>query len=452
MAQFDIIVIGAGPGGYETALLAAERGKKVLLVNGGRLGGTCLNAGCIPTKCMVRDAAIVSLMKDPEEFGVANVSFDVDFSRVVERRNKVVSTLREGIDALLKRAKVTVVEGFASFVDASSIRVNEVVYTASDIIIATGSESKSIPVPGADEKWVLDSTDILAIDYIPKSLTIVGGGVIGLEFASVFNAFGSDVTVVEFLKNIAPTFDSDISKRLKQSLSKRGVKVLTGAAVKRIEKNEEGQIVTWFDLKGKEDSVISSDILMAVGRRPNVDGLNLEAAGVEFSPRGIPVDDMMRTNVPHIYAIGDVNARMMLAHVASYQGKRALNAIDGVSDDIRFDVIPAALFTDPECGMVGLTEDAAKEKGINIKVGKSFYRANGKALAGGESDGICKLIFEAESDRLVGAHIMGAEAAILAQQCADFITLGATRQAISDTIFGHPTLSEVVLAAVNSVH
>lgn len=452
MAQFDIIVIGAGPGGYETALLAAERGKKVLLVNGGRLGGTCLNAGCIPTKCMVRDAAIVSLMKDPEEFGVANVSFDVDFSRVVERRNKVVSTLREGVDALLKRAKVTVVEGFASFVDASSIRVNEEVYTASDIIIATGSESKSIPVPGADEKWVLDSTDILAIDYIPKSLTIVGGGVIGLEFASVFNAFGSDVTVVEFLKNIAPTFDSDISKRLKQSLSKRGVKVLTGAAVKRIEKNEEGQIVTWFDLKGKEDSVISSDILMAVGRRPNVDGLNLEAAGVEFSPRGIPVDDMMRTNVPHIYAIGDVNARMMLAHVASYQGKRALNAIDGVSDDIRFDVIPAALFTDPECGMVGLTEDAAKEKGINIKVGKSFYRANGKALAGGESDGICKLIFEAESDRLVGAHIMGAEAAILAQQCADFITLGATRQAISDTIFGHPTLSEVVLAAVNSVH
>lgn len=452
MVQFDIIVIGAGPGGYETALLAAERGKKVLLVNGGRLGGTCLNAGCIPTKCMVRDAAIVSLMKDPEEFGVANVSFDVDFSRVVERRNKVVSTLREGIDALLKRAKVTVVEGFASFVDASSIRVNEEVYTASDIIIATGSESKSIPVPGADEKWVLDSTDILAIDYIPKSLTIVGGGVIGLEFASVFNAFGSDVTVVEFLKNIAPTFDSDISKRLKQSLSKRGVKVLTGAAVKRIEKNEEGQIVTWFDLKGKEDSVISSDILMAVGRRPNVDGLNLEAAGVEFSPRGIPVDDMMRTNVPHIYAIGDVNARMMLAHVASYQGKRALNAIDGVSDDIRFDVIPAALFTDPECGMVGLTEDAAKEKGINIKVGKSFYRANGKALAGGESDGICKLIFEAESDRLVGAHIMGAEAAILAQQCADFITLGATRQAISDTIFGHPTLSEVVLAAVNSVH
>ena len=452
MAQFDIIVIGAGPGGYETALLAAERGKKVLLVNGGRLGGTCLNAGCIPTKCMVRDAAIVSLMKDPEEFGVANVSFDVDFSRVVERRNKVVSTLREGIDALLKRAKVTVVEGFASFVDASSIRVNEEVYTASDIIIATGSESKSIPVPGADEKWVLDSTDILAIDYIPKSLTIVGGGVIGLEFASVFNAFGSDVTVVEFLKNIAPTFDSDISKRLKQSLSKRGVKVLTGAAVKRIEKNEEGQIVTWFDLKGKEDSVISSDILMAVGRRPNVDGLNLEAAGVEFSHRGIPVDDMMRTNVPHIYAIGDVNARMMLAHVASYQGKRALNAIDGVSDDIRFDVIPAALFTDPECGMVGLTEDAAKEKGINIKVGKSFYRANGKALAGGESDGICKLIFEAESDRLVGAHIMGAEAAILAQQCANFITLGATRQAISDTIFGHPTLSEVVLAAVNSVH
>lgn len=207
---------------------------------------------------------------------------------------------------------------------------------------------------------------------------------IGLEFASVFNAFGSEVTVIEFMKNIAPTFDSDISKRLKQSLSKRGVKIITGAAVKRMEQTEDYQILTTYELKGKEESVTSTDLLMAVGRKPNVDGLNLEAAGVEYSPKGIVVDDNMRTNVPHIYAIGDVNARMMLAHVASYQGRRALNAIDGVSDSIRFDVVPSALFTDPECAMAGLTEEQCKAAGIEIKIGKSFFRANGKALAVGE--------------------------------------------------------------------
>ena len=445
----DLIIIGAGPGGYETALLAAERGKKVVLINGGQLGGTCLNAGCIPTKCMVKDAAVVNTLRHADEFAATGVSFDIDFNRVIERREKVVAQLRDGIAGLLKKAGVTVVEGMAVFKDEFTVTVGVEEYNAEHIIIATGSESKSLPVPGADAEWVLDSTDILRLEYVPARLVIVGGGVIGLEFASVFNAFGSDVTVIEFMKNIAPTFDSDISKRLKQSLSKRGVKIITGAAVTKIEQNTDYEIVTTYDLKGKEESVVSSDILMAVGRKPNVQGLGLEAAGVEYSPKGIPVDDNMRTNVPHIYAIGDVNARMMLAHVASFQGVRALNAIDGVSDNIRFDVVPAALFTDPECGMCGMTEEQCKEKGIVIKIGKSFYRANGKALAGGESDGLCKLIFNADTDELIGAHIMGAEAALLAQQCCDFITARATASSIRQTIFGHPTLSEIILAAAH---
>lgn len=447
----DLLIIGAGPGGYETALLAAERGKKVILVNGGQLGGTCLNAGCIPTKCMVKDAAVVSMCRDHGEFGVSDVRFEVDFNRVIARRAAVVGQLREGIAGLLKKAGVTVVEGKAVFKNANTVTVGEEEYSARDIIIATGSESKSLPVPGADAEWVLDSTGILNLEYIPAHLVIVGGGVIGLEFASVFRAFGSEVTVIEFMKNIAPTFDSDISKRLKQALSKRGVKIITGAAVKRLEQNGEYQLVTTYELKGKEESVVSTDVLMAVGRRPNVDGLNLEAAGVDYSSRGIPVDDNMRTNVEHIYAIGDVNARLMLAHVASFQGQRALNVIDGKSDSIRFDVVPAALFTDPECAMAGLTEEQCKEKGIPVKTGKSFFRANGKALAGGESDGLCKLLFDAETEELLGAHIMGAEAALLAQQCCDFITARRTLTDIKETIFGHPTLSEVILAAAHSV-
>lgn len=451
MTAYDLIIIGAGPGGYETALLAAERGKKVLLVNGGRLGGTCLNAGCIPTKCMVKDAAVVSLCRDTEDFGVCNLKFDVDFNKVIERRTKVVDSLREGVAGLLKKTGVTVVEGMAKFKDATTVAVDEQEFTATDIIIATGSESKALPIPGADAEWVLDSEGILKLEYIPAQLVIVGGGVIGLEFASVFNAFGSEVTVIEFMKNIAPTFDSDISKRLKQSLSKRGIKILTGAACKKIEQNSEYQIVTTYELKGKEETIVSSDLLMAVGRKPNVDGLNLEAAGVVYSAKGIPVDDNMRTNVEHIYAIGDVNARMMLAHVASFQGVRALNAIDGKSDDIRLDVVPAALFTNPECAMVGLTEEQCKDRGIAVKTGKSFFRANGKALAAGEPDGLCKLLFDADTEELVGAHIMGAEAAILAQQCCDFINARRTASEICQTIFGHPTLSEVILAAARAI-
>jgi dihydrolipoamide dehydrogenase len=279
----------------------------------------------------------------------------------------------------------------------------------------------------------------------------VGGGVIGMEFASIFNAMGSKVTVVEFMKQILPPFDSDIAKRLKQNLSKRGIDILTSAAVQKIEKNEQGEIVTTYESKGKTAEVITTDILMAVGRAPRIDGLNLEAAGVEFSPRGIVVDDNMRTNVEGIYAIGDVNARLMLAHVATFQGIRALNAIEGKADEIDFSIVPSAVFTQPECGMVGMTEEQCKAAGIAIRTGQSFFRANGKALALGEPDGLCKLIFNAEDGRLIGAHIMGVQAADLAQQAGDLMTRGTTLHQMHDIIFGHPTVSEVILSAVHAV-
>lgn len=445
-----IIIIGAGPGGYETALEAAKRGHEVTLFNGDRLGGTCLNEGCIPTKCLCRNAEMIASFKEADKFGMDDFSFTLDYNKVVERKKEVVDTLRNGIDAMLKAAKVNVVNAKASFKDAHTVNAGGEDYTADYIIIATGSTSRSLPIEGHDLACVKDSTQMLDIEYIPESLTIIGGGVIGMEFAGIFSSFGSKVTVIEYVKQILPPFDSDIAKRLKQTLTKKGIKIITGAAAKKIEQNEDYQVVVTYDVKGKEESIVSSDLLMAVGRAPRVDGLNLEAAGVEYSPKGIVVDDWMRTNVPHIYAIGDVNARMMLAHVASFQGLHALNAIDGIQDKINFGVVPSAVFVVPECGMVGLTEDACKAQGIEIRKGQSFFRANGKALAMGEPDGLCKLIFRKDDEKLIGAHIMGVRAADLAQQCADMMNAGMTLEGIENIIFGHPTVSEVILTACHN--
>lgn len=451
MQQSDLIIIGAGPGGYETALAAAKRGLSVTLFDGRELGGTCLNEGCIPTKCFCKDAEVVSLFKHADEFGVDDFTFSVDWNKVMNRKEAVVTQLRDGIAMMMKSAKVNVVKAWASFKDAHTVVADGEEYTATDIIIASGSVSKSLPIPGHDLECVMDSTDMLNIDHIPASLTIIGGGVIGMEFAGVFSSFGTQVTVIEFMKQILPPFDSDIAKRLKQSLSKKGIKIITGAAAKKIEQNEDYEIVVTYEAKGKEEQVVSTDILMAVGRAPRVDGLNLEAAGVEYSPRGIVVDDNMLTNVEHIYAIGDVNAKMMLAHVATFQGERALNHIMGRKDEIRFDIVPSAVFTVPECGMVGLTEEQCKAKEIAIKTGQSFFRANGKSLTMGEPEGLCKLIFSAEDERLLGAHIMGVQAADLAQQCADLMNFNATRKQIEEVIFGHPTVSEVILSACHAV-
>lgn len=449
----DLIIIGAGPGGYETALEAAHRGKSVTLFNGGKLGGTCLNEGCIPTKCLCRDSEMVMRFKEADRFGIDDFTFSVDFNKISARKNEVVGQLRDGIATMLKQAKVNVVEAMGRFKDAHTV-VAEIdgetqEFDADNIIIATGSTSRSLPIPGHDLDCVKDSTDMLGIEYVPASLTIIGGGVIGMEFASIFAGLGSKVTVIEYMKQILPPFDSDIAKRLKQTLSKRGIEIVTGAAATKIEQNEDYEIVVTYEVKGKEQTVVSSDLLMAVGRAPRVDGLCLEAAGVEYSAKGIPVDEDMRTNVPHIFAVGDVNARMMLAHVASFQGLRALNVIDGKSDAIRLDLVPSAVFTMPECGMAGLTEDECKNRGIETVCGKSFYRANGKALAMGESDGLCKLVFEKSTHRLLGAHIMGADAALLAQEAVDLMNADATAESIREIVFGHPTLSEILLAAAH---
>lgn len=451
MQKTDLIIIGAGPGGYETALEAAKAGLSVTLFEGAELGGTCLNAGCIPTKCLVKNAEVVSQFKNSEQFGIDDFTFSLDFNKVMERKNNVVETLRAGIAQMMKMAKVNVVKGFAAFTDDHTVTCDGEEYTADNFIIAIGSVSKALPIPGADLECVMDSTRILSIDHIPESLTIIGGGVIGMEFAGIFSALGSKVTVIEFMKQILPPFDADIAKRLKAALTKQGIKIITGAAATSITQDADYQCVVNYTVKDKEEQVVSSDLLMAVGRAPRLDTCGLDKAGVEYTKRGIVVDECMRTNVPHIFAIGDCNARMMLAHVASFQGMHALNAILGHDDDIDFNVVPSAVFTNPECGMVGLTEAQCKEKGMDVKIGQAFFRANGKALAMGESEGLVKLIFDAVSGCLVGAHIMGVQAADLAQQCADLMSRGTTRDQMLDIIFGHPTVSEVLMAAARNV-
>jgi len=441
--MFDIIIIGAGPGGYETAADAAAHGLNVAIVERDQMGGTCLNRGCIPTKALCRNAEVINLMREAEVWGVKTCEMAFDYAPVFERKEAVVKQLREGVESLMGAPGITAIKGEASFKDANTVVVNGEEYSAKNIIIATGSAPRGLPIEGAD--LAMTSDDILAMETLPKSLCIVGGGVIGMEFAAVFSTFDVEVTVIEYCKEILPPFDKDVAKRLKTVLSKRGIKIITSAAVNGITQGEDGMTVT-YELKGKPQSVTCEKVLMSVGRQP-VLPQGLDVVGVTVGRRGIEVNDNMMTNVPGVYAIGDVNGRMMLAHAASAQGQRALHAILGKADDIKLDIVPSAVFTVPELAMVGLTEEQCAEKGLDVTVKKSFFRSNGKAVAMNETDGLLKMIVDNATRQIVGCHICGAHAADLIQEVVTAMNAGATVDLLARSIHGHPTLSEVMLTA-----
>ena len=528
-----IIVIGAGPGGYETALLAAKRGVEVVLIEAGHVGGTCLNEGCIPTKTFCKNAEVLDGLKEAETFGVTDLSYGFDFKAVTARKNAVVEQLRAGVEGLLGHKLITLVRGKASFKDAHTVLVTPVdpshhceertlsghsdeqgdvatstEYTADYIIIATGSVSASLPVPGADLPGILTSREILDLQEVPKSLCVIGGGVIGLEFASIFRSFGSEVTVLEYCKDILPRFDTDLAKRLKQSLGKRGINIETQAQVTGVEilrcaqddkdcaqddkdcaqddrgcaqddkgcaqddkdcaQGEKEIYQVNYTRKGKEESVQAEKVLMAVGRRANLDSMNYSDIGLECTRRGISVNENMQTNLPHVYAIGDINGLMMLAHAATFQGIVALDHIMGVKNEIDLSVMPAAVFTSPEAASVGLTEDECKEKGIPVKCLKSFFRANGKAVTMGETDGFCKIVVAAEPKsgpldgkatlgpsefepgRVLGCHLYGPHASDIIQEACAMITRKATLEEFQSVIHTHPTLTEVLQSALHS--
>lgn len=471
MRYMKIIIIGAGPGGYETALLAARRGVEVILVEAGPVGGTCLNEGCIPTKSFCKNAEVLDGLREAASFGIADLSYNFDFKTVVDRKNTVVEQLRGGVEGLLEHKLITLVHGKASFKDSHTVTVipneadgSEQEYTADYIIIATGSVSASLPIPGADLPGILTSKEILDVEQVPQSLCVIGGGVIGLEFASIFRSFGSEVTVLEYCKDILPRFDTDLAKRLKQSLGKRGIYIRTQAQVTGIEilrcDQETSEYKVSFTSKGKDECVIADKVLMAVGRKANLDSMNYAEIGLECTRRGIAVNDKMQTNIPHIYAIGDINGQMMLAHAATFQGIVALDHIMGIENHIDLSVMPAAVFTSPEAASVGMTEDECKEKDIPVKCLKSFFRANGKAVTMGETDGFCKVVVAAESKdgteppynpgRILGCHLYGPHASDIVQEACALVSRKADIEEFASIIHTHPTLTEVLQSAIHS--
>ena len=438
MTTSDLIIIGSGPGGYRAAEHAASLGLTVTIIEESQLGGTCLNCGCIPTKTLARNAEILDTLAKADTFGLSQLSFTLDFNRVMERKNQVVETLRNGVATLLSAPGITVVQGTGSFTSNRTVMVGDKEYSATNIIIATGSKPKMLPIPGIDSKKVVTSTELLSINEVPRRLCIVGAGVIGMEFASIFNSLGSEVTVVEYLKECLPALDSDIAKRLRQSIAKKGVNFIMQAGVQAI--TDEGVA---YERKGKPGVVEADVILMATGRAPRTEGLCLDAINVATNKSGIITDDDMQTNVKGIYAIGDVNGRTMLAHAATYQGLHVVNKIVGREDNIRLDIIPAAVFTHPEAASVGLTEDSCKAQGIDYKIKKGYYRANGKALAMDEPDGMVKLIIGSD-DKIIGCHLYGAHSADLVQEVSALMAMDATASRLADLVHVHPTLNEIL--------
>ena len=452
MEKTDLLIIGSGPGGYRTASYASQNGLKVTIIEKHYPGGTCLNAGCIPTKCLAHDAELRLTTSH-----VCNTIPPLDFTKVMERKEGVITQLREGVNALLTQPGITFIKGEAHFISDHIIEVNGKQIEAKNIIIASGSRSKTphflkeedITKQKVGEQKIVTSTEILSINKIPRRLSIIGAGVIGMEFASAFSAFGSEVTVIEFMKECLPPIDSDIAKRLRKSLEKRGVTFYMQSAVSRIDLCEENKetVKLIFKRKDKEETIETDLVLIATGRQANVENLGLDATGIEYSPKGINVNDDMETNIKGVYAIGDVNARQMLAHAATFQGFRAVNHILGKKDFIRFDIMPAAIFTYPEAACVGKTEDQCKNDGINYSTRKGFYRSNGKALSMDETEGMIKILIR-EDGLLLGAHAYGAHAADLIQELSALMNREARIDEIRDIIHIHPTLSEILQDAL----
>lgn len=437
----DIIIIGCGPGGYHTASYAAKNGLKTIVIEEKHAGGTCLNCGCIPTKALCHDADVIEAVAS-----YSGVCPTVDFNRIMERKQQVVEQLRGGVETLMGAPNITFIRGKAQLKDDHSVTVGNEEYTADNIIIATGSHAKMPPVEGIDNTGVVTSTELLDIRAVPKRLCIIGAGVIGMEFASVFKSFGSDVMVVEFLKECLPVLDSDIAKRLRKSMERRGIKFSMQSAVKFISHCGSGLVVN-YERKGKSLQTEADIVLVATGRAANTSGLDLDSLGIAYDRKGIITDDNMQTNINGVYAIGDVNGRMMLAHAASSQGVRAVNHILGRNDRLRFDIMPSAVFTNPEAASVGLSEDQCSAQDIDFTVHKSFYRANGKALAADAAEGMVKLMADKDG-KILGCHAYGAHSSDIIQEVTAIMNYDGNVADLRDIIHTHPTLSEILQASV----
>lgn len=441
--QYDVVVIGAGPGGYETAIKASQRGLRTAIVEAGNFGGTCLNVGCIPTKALVKTVNLYEEIRNAAEFGVEGIDRNavrVSMEKLQRRKDGIVKALTGGVGALLRGNKVDILKGQGSFVDPHTIAVGGEKVTADHIIIATGSE---VFMPGfiayEGETKIITSTEALSLQSIPESMSIIGGGVIGIEFAYVYSRLGAKVTVIELMEQILPMVDPDIAKLARKSLEKAGVTFHTGARVKAV---RDKSVV--FEKDGKEQSTQAELTLMAVGRSPYTKGLNAEAIGIEFDRKAIKVDEHMRTNLGHIYAIGDVNGKVMLAHTASHEGFVAVANILGENEAMSYGRIPSCIYMEPEIASIGMTEGQAKEKYGKVKVGKFPMAANGKSLIEGEKSGMMKVILDEEYGEILGVHLFASHATDMISEISVAMNLEATAEEVIASIHPHPTISEAM--------
>ncbi|WP_410875963.1 dihydrolipoyl dehydrogenase [Nocardia sp. A7] len=466
MPEFDLMVIGGGPGGYVAAIRAAQRGLQVCVVEKERPGGVCLNWGCIPTKAMLRSAEVFQTLTTAAEFGVHADNVRYDFAAVRQRKDGIVKELTDGVAGLLKANGVTVIEGHARFVEPTVVEVHEVGaspifdggpryaaaagaamrrVSARDVIVATGSVPARLPIPGAELPGVVTSDGAFGLTEVPRRLVVIGGSAVGAEWASLFATFGSQVTVVEMQDRLVPLEDKEIGDALGRSFRKRGITVLTGATVTAITEGDALRV----SVGGSTAADLDADVvLVGVGRRPNTADLGLEVAGIATDARGfIEVDDRLRTGVEHVYAIGDVTGRALLAHVASHQGITAAEVIAGHDAHIDYAVIPAATFTHPEIASVGLTEDAARAAGHEVITAKFPFAALGRAKTFGETEGFIKIVAGQAHQEVLGVHIIGPSASDLIAEGALAISLEATLDELADTIHAHPTLGEIGMEA-----
>ncbi|MFF3570847.1 dihydrolipoyl dehydrogenase [Nocardia jiangxiensis] len=468
MPEFDLLVIGGGPGGYVAAIRAAQRGLTVGLVEKERPGGVCLNWGCIPTKAMLRSAEVFQTVSAAADFGVYADDVRFDFAAVRQRKDGIVKELTDGVAGLLKANGVTVIEGHARFTGPTTVQVFEAgtspifaggpryaaapgaaavrEITATDVIVATGSVPAVLPVPGADLPGVITSDGAFGLTEVPERIVVIGGSAVGAEWASLFHAFGAEVTVVEMQDRLVPLEDSAIGTALGRSFTKRGITVLTGSTVTGI---TEAAGALRVAVGGPQAREVDADVvLVGVGRRPNTAALDLDIAGIETDARGfIPVDDQMRTGVPHVYAIGDVTGKALLAHVASHQGLTAADAIAGHETHIDYAVIPAATFTHPEIASVGFTEEAARAAGHEIVTASFPFAALGRAKTFGDTEGMLKIVAGQRHNEVLGVHIIGPSASDLITEGALAISIEATLDELAGTIHAHPTLGEIGMEA-----
>lgn len=446
MKNYDIIVLGGGPGGYVAAIKAAQLKKKVAVIEKEVLGGICLNHGCIPTKAMLKSAKTYDLFKNAKEYGIvvdsSLVSFDLN--DIITRKDGIVKRLTGGVQMLLKKNGVDVYNGYGEVVSATQIKVNNETLNTKNLIIATGGTAIVPPIPGAKEAYekgfAVTSRELLTVTDAPKKMVVVGGGVIGVEFATIFNSLGTEVTIIEMADSIITPMDDDVIDTYTKQLTKEGIKIITKAAVKNI-----GTKDVTYELDGKQVKLDTDLVLIAVGIGPNVEAvknLNLELKG-----RGIKVDSRMETSVKGVYAIGDVTGEHMLAHVASAEGIVAVENILGGNKEINYNQIPAAIYGSPEIAMIGLTERDAKAQGIKYTVSKFPLAGNGKALADGESVGFIKLIKGAELDDIIGAHIFAYNAVDMIGEFGVAMRLEGTNFEIAETVHAHPSLSEIIMEA-----